>query len=331
MKILVTGATGFVGRALCERILSDTTPGYSAVVATGRNAEVGTQLALLGASFVVGDICNHKFVQNLITDDIDAVVHCAGVTGLGGPPSMYSANLMGTRTVADRAFAVGVRRVVNIGTPTIYFDYSNDLNRDEDHIPARFPNAYASSKAFAEHELLSRPGDVTSAISLRPRFVTGAQDTNVLGRFVRMHVAGELAQIGNGNNLVDFTAVENVVDAILLALAAPPELHGNAYNITNGDSVRFTPFLNSVFSELGLPQISKKVPYSVAFIGAWFVAALARLKGIDPKLSPLGVAMASKSMTMDIDRARNDLGYVPRVSNSQMRTNFCQWWSTQQH
>lgn len=332
MRILVTGGTGFLGTSLLRRLLdAPDLPGVaggSGGRATSLRASARSStpamggLAARGVEFVAGDVADPDAARRMV-EGVDAVVHCAGRSGLGGPMSLYRrANVEGTRALLEAARAAGVRRIVNVGTPSIHFDFTDTADRDEDCLPARMPDAYAASKFEAETALLRENGRGIETISLRPRFTTGRGETNILPRFVRMHREGKFKRIGDGTNLVDFTHVENLNDAFLLALAAPPEACGAPYLITNGDPVALWPFLDRLMEKVGLPPVTARVPYPVAAAAGFVVETMHALRGKEPPLSRLGAAVMARTMTFSIARARERLGYRPARTNEEMLDDF---------
>ncbi|MBI1785710.1 NAD-dependent epimerase/dehydratase family protein, partial [Candidatus Sumerlaeota bacterium] len=237
-----------------------------------------------------------------------------------------AANIEGTKILLEESRAAGVRRIVNIGTPSIYFDYTDTLNRAEDYLPDKMADNYAASKYEAETMLLKASESGIETISLRPRFTTGRGETNILGRFIKMHQSGKFRQIGSGENIVDFTAVKNMVDALWLACSAPTAACGEAYNITNGDPVKLWPFLNRLMENVGLPPITRNVPYPVAAAAGLAVETISRMRGVEPPLTKLGAAVMAKTMTMSIEKAKAKLGYRPNQTNEEMLDEFVGWW-----
>jgi len=291
-----------------------------------RNSSKQVNNCPVGTIIISGDVADPAAAQKLV-EGIDVIVHCAGRSGLGGPMSYYyKANVEGTRVMLEAARAAGVQRFVNIGTPSIYFDYTDTLNRDENYLPARMPDNYAASKFEAEKLLLAANTPDFQTISLRPRFTTGRGETNIMKRFITMHQAGRLRVIGSGENVVDYTAISNMVEAMWLAATALADACGEAYNITNGDPVKLWPFLNKMMEMLGLPPITGKVPYPVAATAGSVVELISRLRGVQPPLTRLGAAVSAKSMTMNIEKAKKRLGYYPKQTNDEMLAEFVAWW-----
>lgn len=308
MKILVTGGTGFIGSRLIEALVQR---GQDEVVCTGRK---NPPLAKGPVQFRQGDLGEESFAVDSCRG-IDAIVHCAGLAGTWGPDKDYErANVQATQFLLKGARAHGVQRIVNISSPSVYFDFRDQLNLRETDLPRKFSNAYARTKYQAEKLMQAHHGPELQTISLRPRSVIGRGDQNILPRLIRLQQAGHLAQLGDGHNLVDITTVGNLIDAIFLCLQASSDAWGETYNISNGQPVRFWDFVESVLHQANLPLKRKRLPLAP-------VMALARANEFwnrwigrksEPTLLPVPIGILAYSMTMDISKARERLGYRPR-------------------
>jgi len=146
-------------------------------------------------------------------------------------------------------------------------------------------------------------------------------------RLVRAFDEGRLRIIGNGKNIVDLTSVANVVDAIQLSLLAPKEASRQHYNITNGEPVVLWDKISMVLSGMNREMDNKKIPYpivkSIAKAMEW-KSKLTNKK--EPTLTVYGVGTLAKSFTMDISKARELLGYVPKVSTDEAIVEFVEWY-----
>lgn len=331
MRVLVTGATGYVGHAFAKYLVTQGSRlGVDTVRVSGRQAAAAADLVAQGAEWMAGDLNDASSCQALVAG-MDVVVHCAGVNGLSGPARNYVVNVQGTANVLTAARAAGVRRLVNVGTASIYFDFSDRSDVREDDVPARLPDHYARSKYAAESALLAAHGDGIETISLRPCFVSGYGDRRILPRWIALHQSGNLMRIGDGRNMLDFTAIDNMVDALWLAMTAPAASCGRAYNISNGDPVNIWNFIDGLMDDLGMELVTAHIPYRLAYgIGA-VVEMATRVLRREPPLSRLGVAIMAKTFILNIDAAREQLGYRPRMTNSQMRADFCAWWRALEH
>lgn len=326
MRVLIAGGTGFLGTRFTEQLLqSGDRQGITAVRVTARNAMTALHLEAAGAELMAGDLSNPAFARRAV-QGMDAVIHCAGRSGLGGSLRLYRSNIDTTTALLEAARAAGVYRFVHIGSPSGYFDRTNSLDRDENYRPEWVPDGYAQSKIIADRMVLDANANDFGTISLRPRFVTGRGDTYLLTRFISMHRAGVLWRIGSGENLVDFTAISNQVDAMLLSLKASTDACGEAYNITNGEPVKLWRFLDEVMVQVGLGPIRGAVPYWVASLAGAVAAGLFVFASQTPGLNRQSAAVLSHSMTMSIDKARTRLGYQPRQSNDEMLTEFAGWY-----
>ena len=120
----------------------------------------------------------------------------------------------------------------------------------------------------------------------------------------------------------------NVVDAIDLSIFAPRQALGHAFNITNGTPIPLWEIIETVLKKLDMQLSTRKVPYFFAFNMARFqewVASLTRSQE-EPQMTRYTVDSLSKTMTLNIHKAKNLLGYRPKQSNMEAIEEFVSWW-----
>jgi len=328
MKILVTGASGFVGGRFARFALEQ----GLAVRVNGRRAQGMEHLVKRGAEFVQGDLCDPELVLRLC-HDVEAVVHCAGAVGTWGSyQHFHQANVLVTENVIEGCLKQHVRRLVHLSSPSIYFDGRAHVGIKEEQVPTRFFDHYGKTKYLAEQQVFGAQEFGLEVLALRPRSVTGAGDTSIFPRLINMQRKGRLAIIGNGLNRVDFTSVQNLNDALFSALLAAGPALGKAYNISNGAPVPLWDAVNYVLRQLDLPPVTRHLPYALAYGAAALNEGLCKLLPgrPEPTLLRLGVAMMAKDFSLDIGRARQYLDYQPQVSLWTALDEFCLWWKVHQ-
>ncbi len=328
MKILVTGASGFIGGRFARFALEQ---GLSVRV-NGRRAEGVEHLVKRGAEFVQGDLADPELVQRLCAG-VEAVVHCAGAVGVWGRyQSFYQANVTVTENVVEACLKQKVRRLIHLSSPSIYFDGLAHVDIKEEQVPTRFSDHYGATKYLAEQKVFGAQEFGLEVLALRPRFVTGAGDTSIFPRLIEMQRKGRLAIIGNGLNKVDFTSMQNLNDALFSALLAAEPALGKAYNISNGAPLPLWDVVNYVLRQMQLPPVTRHMPYGLAYAAAMLNEGVCKLLPgrPEPGLFRLGVAVMAKDFSLNIDRAREYLDYDPRVSVWTALDEFCQWWQAQQ-
>ncbi len=329
MKILVTGASGFIGGRFARFALEQ---GFSVRV-NGRRATGVDHLVRRGAEFVQGDLIDPDLVRELCRD-VDAVVHCAGAVGVWGRKQDFIlGNVQVTENVVEACLKQRVRRLVHLSSPSIYFDGRSHLNIKEDQVPRRFNNHYAATKYLAEQKVFGAQEFGLEVIALRPRFVTGAGDTSIFPRLLRMQRNKRLSIIGNGLNKVDFTSVDNLNQAMLSSLLAGSSALGKAYNISNGAPVPVWDGVNYVMRRMQLPHVTRYRSYGLGYTAAAINegACLLWPGRPEPTLTRLGMQVMSRDFTLDISRAQQYLDYQPHVSLWAALDEFCDWWGAQQN
>ncbi len=324
MKVVITGATGFLGFRTVEKLIEK---GYE-ILATGRDKTRAEKLRTLGVQVETGSLEDKDFVQNLLKG-ADIVIHSAALSSPWGKYNdFYKANIVATENIISSSKKNNIKRIVHISTPSLYFDYRDRLNIKEEFLPDKFVNHYAATKYEAEKLMDKAFTEGLETISIRPRAIVGAGDTTIMPRLLKAQEAGKLKIIGDGKNIVDVTSVSNVVDAILLCMEAPKEAMGQKYNITNDEPISLWELIEKTFSKLNLVINKKRVPFGVAYNLAAFLETMAKLTPDyrEPVLTCYGVGILAKSMTLNVDKAKNLLGYKANQSNMEAVDEFINWW-----
>ncbi|RWU22271.1 3-beta hydroxysteroid dehydrogenase [Pseudomonas alkylphenolica] len=327
MRILVTGASGFIGGRFARFALEQ---GLDVRV-NGRRAEGVEHLVRRGAQFIPGDLSDPELARRLC-QGVDAVVHCAGAVGNWGRyQDFYQGNVVVTENVVEACLKEHVRRLVHLSSPSIYFNGRSQLNIREEQVPRRFHDHYGATKYLAEQKVFGAQEFGLEVLALRPRFVTGAGDVSIFPRLLQMQRKRRLAIIGNGLNKVDFTSVQNLNEALLSALFADEDALGQAFNISNGHPLPLWDVVNYVMRQMHLPQVNRYRSYGLAYTAAALNEGACMLwpGRPQPTLSRLGMQVMSKDFTLDISRARQLLNYRPTVSLWTALDEFCGWWGAQ--
>jgi nucleoside-diphosphate-sugar epimerase len=309
MEILVTGATGFLGQHLARAVLAR---GYG-VRMLGRDFSGVSDLIAAGARPVPADLRDFATVATAC-GGVAAVYHVGALSApWGRPDDFYAINVGGTEAVIEGCRRHGVHRLIFVSSPSVVFDGRDQRALTEDApYPAAFASVYSLTKKLGEDRVNAARANLETVI-LRPKAMFGPGDRALLPRLISVARAGRLPRIGDGRNLVDLTYVENVVDALLLALDARAAA-GKTYHITNDEHVPLWQVIRAALVQLGLPPRLRPVPVSLALAVASVMELRAALDGREPLLTRYTVQILARTQTYDISAAKRDLGYAPRVS-----------------
>jgi nucleoside-diphosphate-sugar epimerase len=306
----VTGGSGFVGGRLIERLVAE---GHS-VRALARSQTAADAVAALGAEPVRGDLADLAALADGARG-CELAFHAAAEVSQWAPREQFVANNVdGTSTVIAACRNAGVRRLVHVSTEAVLLAGEPLVNVDEE-APRRpeSPAPYASTKAMAEELVVAANGDGLETVVVRPRFVWGAGDTTLLPAMVELVRAGRFAWIGGGRHLTSITHVDNVVEGLMLG--AQRGAPGRVYFVTDDDTVVFREFVSELLETQGLepPRRSIPVPLANAIAAASETAwRKLPLRG-EPPLTRFVVWVSSQECTIDISRARTELGYAPVI------------------
>ena len=312
-KVLVTGATGFLGKYVVEELVEH---GYQ-VRAFGRNRAIGQSLVNASVTFIQGDLTNQEDLTKAC-QEMDMVVHAGALSTVWGPwEDFYQTNVLGTKYILETCREAKIERLVYVSSPSIYAAPRDQLDIKESDAPQENRlNNYIRSKLASEKLFKDYP-DVSSVI-LRPRGLFGIGDTSILPRVLNLSQKIGIPLIGDGRQLMDMTCVENVALAIRLALETP-QAAGEVYNITNGEPRTFRDLIEETLRGLGYPIRYRKIPAPLVCAissSLEFIYKNLKLKG-EPALTRYTYYLLRYSQTLDISKAERDLGYRPKITISE--------------
>lgn len=323
LNILITGASGFLGSIIVEEFSKNNE--YE-LISTGRNKNKLENLSKI-STIKQGSLEDIKFTDE-VTKNIDIVVHSAALSSPWGKyQEFYNSNILSTENLLKSAVKNNVKRFINVSTPSIYFDYEDRFNIKEDFLPKKFVNYYAETKYKAEllvKEFYDK--SYIETLSLRPRAIIGKGDTTIMPRLIKAQKSGKLRVIGDGKNILDLTSVKNVVHAIALSIKSDKNSLGQAYNITNDEPVLIWEFIDKGFKRLGLNLNKNSVSFDVMYNIAKVLEGVSKFTNKEPVLTCYGVGALSKSITLNLEKAKNSLGYKPLQNNNEAFEDFVNWY-----
>jgi nucleoside-diphosphate-sugar epimerase len=311
---LITGATGFIGGRLAERLVQE---GYS-VRCLVRASSDTSLLDELDVQIAVGDLTRARSLARAV-EGCHYVLHCGAlVSDWATTEEIARTNVEGTRNLLEASVGASVQRFIHFSTTDVY-GFPDGAAIDEAYTATRFRNWYAQTKLDAEAEVRRVDGATAlDAVILRPATVYGPGSTDVIGEIARAIRGRRMILIDGGRAVAGLCYVENLIDAAVLALrheAAP----GHAFNLSDGLAVTWKEFTDGLAEGLGCPNVRWSLPYWSAY-GAGFLLEhayrlLRRTTGLHtpPLLSRQAVQVLGNNQDFSNRRAREMLGWKPRV------------------
>jgi nucleoside-diphosphate-sugar epimerase len=321
----VTGATGFLGGRVVEKLLEQ----GERVIAYGRNLDSLKQLDELGATCIQAELTNREVLVDSIPLGA-CVIHCAALSSPWAKTSAYyKTNVIGTQVLASAALERRVSRFIHVSTANVYAQlHAREGIRESDPLPPEMLSMYAKTKLQAELVVDQYVEMGLPAITLRPCGIIGPKDRTIVPRLLNLARKGFIP-VMNDSVKVDLVYVDNVVEAILCAANAPGDCIGEKYNISNGEPVQLVKTLEEMLMTMGYPVRRKRFKVQTALRIAGLLELAYRkfsLKG-EPIVTRFGVQSLAYTRTLNIEKARDELGYRPVVSLQDGLKRTAQWFS----
>jgi nucleoside-diphosphate-sugar epimerase len=324
MHVLVTGATGFIGRHLVERLITAQNV-VKAFVRPGTNA---AWLDTLGAEVVRGDISDADAIERA-ADKCEIVFHLAAKTeslGLLSRNEVQPANVQGTEHVVRAAMLAGVDRLVFCSSVAVYGRIPKNQMLDEE-TETNPDSPYGESKVLGEQVVMSaRHCDGLPVVVARISTVWGPGNASWIGLF-RSIASGRFRLIGDGTNRHHIADVSDVVEGLLLC-GATSGAEGRTYILSGRESVPLKKLVQMIGEEVGVPRFATPLPAtSLHLYRALNGIALALLGRELPRANRIAIFLGDR--TFDISRARQELGYMPQISLRDTIRGMAEWYRIQ--
>ncbi len=295
MKTLVTGATGFIGKRLSERLVKE---GHEVICAGRSLSKLDNMRDKVKLLYL--DITDSASVADALRkENPDIVFHCAAlVESLPSYDKLMRINRDGTKNIMDACFKESIEKVVYISSISVISN--NPQTPLTDNLPHSATNRYGQSKIEAEKTVFFYRGKGMKISIIRPVMVYGENEPHLLGLLSKLIRFRALPILGKADNRLQLVSVDNVVDVMLLAIDNDRAYEGT-YIVADNEALTVREFF-----ELIADTQKAKPPFTVPVN---IVSLLKKLPFLTEQIS-----FFEKERTYSIQRIKEDLGYTPRVS-----------------
>jgi nucleoside-diphosphate-sugar epimerase len=306
---LVTGASGFIGGRLAERLATEEGVRVRALVRSTKKAGRLTKLPL---EIVEGDLLDPQSLKRAVAA-CDLVFHCAAlVRETGKKKEFYQINVQGTDNIVKDAVAAGVKKFIHMSSVAVYGLNPPD-GADEDTAFQPCGNLYCDTKIAAEKVVWEYHRDKgLPIVVIRPTNVYGPHSKPWTLRPLKMITSGKMMLINGGTGLCNYVYIDNLIDATLLSTKRD-EAVGQAYVITDGIALPWKEFFGCYAQMAGKPQM-RSVPAQLAKMVALGMEITSKFISRQPKITRQAVGFLTRKACFSIEKARRELGYQPRLS-----------------
>jgi nucleoside-diphosphate-sugar epimerase len=320
VRVLVTGATGFTGSHLVRALVS----GGHMVRALVRDAKRAALSLPANAELVGGDLRDPAALARAVTD-VDVAFNLAAVYRTAGISSdTYRAvNATAARQIVEAASAAGVRRVVHCSTVGVHGDVEHPPADEE--APLRPGDIYQLTKL--EGERLAREAGQRLGIEVtivRPSGIYGPGDRRLLKLF-RGVARRRFPILGRGEIYYHLTYIDDLVEGFRIC-GEHPAAANRTYILAGPEVTTLNELVSLIADAAGVPAPTRHLPVWPIWMAGALVEAVCVPFGIEPPIYRRRVEFFTKSRAFDISRARNEIGYAPRIGLSEGIRRALDWY-----
>lgn len=294
MKCLVTGAAGFIGKSIVDRLSKE---GYSvkALLHKSEPKKIGKNV-----EYITGDITDYDSIDSLL-NDVETVIHCAAyVKDYGKKEPFYKINVEGTKNLIKACEKYRVKKFIFLS----HIRYESEKKT----------GYYSETKYIAEQYLLKKFSETSfPVVIIRPGNVYGPGATTWVLRPLKSIQKNRISLIDHGKGIFLHTYIDNLVDAIFLAISKK-EAIGHIIDITDGDNnTTWGEYLDFLSEIVGKSKIKRNISKNTALLIGKFMMLLNKIFKMEPWVTPMAVKIFTNENKVSIDEAKLLLDYEPKI------------------
>ncbi|MGE0788569.1 MAG: NAD-dependent epimerase/dehydratase family protein [Sandaracinaceae bacterium] len=317
MKVVVLGASGFIGGAVVRSLID---AGHTVRAAARDPEELDLPEHAERARAELGDPTSIADAAS----GMDVVVCAAGIVSpRAAKRALTWTHVAGAENLVNACKHAEVRRLVHVTCTDVTLHAGDRIHWDEDRPTTGYAfGDRARSLQLGEELILSTSGPELEAVSIRASWVWGPGDTSRLPGLLREARSGGIQLVGDGRTYFATTYIDHLAEAILAGLDAE-NAAGRPYHVVDPTFQHARDFFFALSEALGLPRPKESAPFSVSW-------PLARLRGKGPGgLTPDEMLQRGKSTLFDFSAACGKLAYDPKVSMEDGLRALAEWITAQ--
>ena len=309
MKVLVTGGTGFTGKALVKRLVDE---GYEVVSLDYQEGLKTDEIRSWGATVVIGSVTDPEVVDRCM-EGVDIVQHLAAAFRELDVPNTYydEVNVGGTRNVLESAFAHKVKKFIYCSTCGVHGNVDNPPG--DENAPIQPGDYYQQTKYNAEPVVNEFYKKGLETVILRPSAMYGPGDPERFQMIFKRVCKGVFPMFGSGKTLYHPLYIDNLIDALMLVME-PGKGAGEAYLIADEEYVEIETLVKKTARALGVEVKIPHYPILPLVIAGHVCEKVCAPFHIAPPIFPRRVDWFRQNRAFSIDKAKKELGYQPKVN-----------------
>ena len=321
MKVLVTGGTGFTGKALVKRLLDE---GHQVVSLDYQEGLKTDEIRSWGADVVIGSVTDKQVVEKCM-QGVEIVHHLAAAfRELNVPNSYYDeVNVGGTKIVLESALQHKVKKFIYCSTCGVHGNIDNPPGGEDAPIaPADY---YQRTKFEAEPLVKEYCKKGMPTVIVRPAAIYGPGDPERFFMIFRRVKNGRFPMFGNGKTYYHPLYIDNLVDALVLAMAEGKGV-GEAYLIADEEYVEIEDLVRRTAKAIDVEVKIPHFPVMPLVIAGHICEKICKPFGITPPIFPRRVDWYRQNRAFKIDKAKRELGYQPKVGLDEGLKRTGEWY-----
>jgi nucleoside-diphosphate-sugar epimerase len=326
MKILVTGGTGFTGKALVKRLLNE---GHKVVALDYKEGLKTQELRDWGAEVIIGSVVDKDIVEKAM-EGVDIVQHLAAAfRELNVPNDYYNeVNVGGTKNVLESAFNHKVKKFIYCSTCGVHGNIDNPPGGED--APIQPADYYQRTKYEAEPIVNEYYKKGMKTVILRPAAIYGPGDPERFYMIFKKVAKGSFPMFGSGKTFYHPLYIDNLVDAFLLAMEGDKGI-GEAYLIADEEYLAIEEIVKKVGKALNIDVKINHYPVIPVVVVGHIVEKICKPFKIAPPIFPRRVDWYRQNRAFKIDKAKRDLGYSPRIGIDEGLRKTAEWYKQENY